>query len=57
MLPKSSDDGRIRKNFELVELTDADFEAVNKVASRKSIRFVDLKETFGYDIWPEESGD
>ena len=57
VLPKSSDDERIRRNSDVVELTDGDFEAVNRIASRKPIRFVNLRETFGYDVWPEDSRD
>ena len=32
-------------------LSDADFEAVNKVAEGRHTRFVNMKDTFGYDVW------
>jgi diketogulonate reductase-like aldo/keto reductase len=55
VLPKSSNEGRIRSNAQLVKLTDAEFEAVNRVAEGRCSRFVNMKDTFGYDVWPEES--
>jgi len=55
VLPKSSNPERIRANVNLIELSDEDFDAVNKVAEGRRIRFVNMKDTFGYDVWPEES--
>lgn len=54
MLPKSSNEGRIRGNAKLVELSEKDFEDVNKVAEGRWTRFVNMKDTFGYNVWPEE---
>jgi diketogulonate reductase-like aldo/keto reductase len=55
VLPKSSNPKRIESNFKSIELNDADFEAVNKVAEGRHFRFVNMKDTFGYDVWPEET--
>jgi diketogulonate reductase-like aldo/keto reductase len=55
VLPKSSNDERIRSNFQVIELSDQDFEAVNKVAEGRHYRFVNPKDMFGYDVWAEES--
>ena len=55
VLPKSSNPKRIVSNFQSIELSDADFEAVNKVAEGRHFRFVNMKDTFGYDVWPEET--
>ncbi|KAJ5183580.1 NADP-dependent oxidoreductase domain-containing protein [Penicillium capsulatum] len=55
VLPKSSNPKRIESNFQSINLTDADFEAVNKVAEGRHFRFVNMKDTFGYDVWPEET--
>jgi diketogulonate reductase-like aldo/keto reductase len=55
VLPKSSNPERIRSNFQLISLSDEDFDAVNKVAEGRNSRFVNMKDTFGYDVWPEES--
>ncbi|CZR61758.1 probable reductase [Phialocephala subalpina] len=55
VLPKSSNEGRIKGNAKLVELSQEDFDAVNKVASGRWSRFVNMKDTFGYDVWPEEA--
>jgi diketogulonate reductase-like aldo/keto reductase len=55
VLPKSSNESRIKGNAKLVDLSDEDFEAVNKVAKGRWSRFVNMKDTFGYDVWPEES--
>lgn len=53
VLPKSSNPDRIRSNFELIPLTEEEFAEVDKVASSRNDRFVNLKDTFGYDVWPE----
>lgn len=55
VLPKSSTPSRIESNFKSIQLSDDDFEAVNKVAEGRHTRFVNMKDTFGYDVWPEES--
>lgn len=55
VLPKSSNPERIRSNARLISLTDEEFDAVNKVAEGRHTRFVNMKDTFGYDVWPEES--
>ncbi|PWY95020.1 glycerol dehydrogenase [Aspergillus sclerotioniger CBS 115572] len=55
VLPKSSNPARIESNFKTIELSDEDFEAVNKVAEGRHFRFVNMKDTFGYDVWPEET--
>lgn len=55
VLPKSSNPSRIESNFKLINLSDEDFEAVNKVAEGRHFRFVNMKDTFGYDVWPEEA--
>ena len=54
VLPKSSTPSRIESNFEIPELSDEDFEAVQEVARGRHVRFVNMKDTFGYDVWPEE---
>jgi len=55
VLPKSSTPSRIESNFQVPSLSDADFEAVESVAKGRHTRFVNMKDTFGYDVWPEES--
>lgn len=55
VLPKSSNDERIRSNFQVIELTDEDFEEVNKVAKERHCRFVNPKDMFGYDVWADDS--
>ncbi|RSL99229.1 Glycerol 2-dehydrogenase (NADP(+)) [Fusarium oligoseptatum] len=55
VLPKSSTPSRIESNFQVPTLSDADFEAVEGVAKGRHNRFVNMKDTFGYDVWPEES--
>ncbi|KAK9313243.1 NADP-dependent oxidoreductase domain-containing protein [Lipomyces starkeyi] len=55
VLPKSSNPARIESNFQSIDLSDEDFEAVNQVADGRHFRFVNMKDTFGYDVWPEES--
>ncbi|KAI1376624.1 Aldo/keto reductase [Hypoxylon crocopeplum] len=54
VLPKSSTPSRIASNFQVPRLSDADFQAVEDVARGRHIRFVNMKDTFGYDVWPEE---
>ncbi|ORY70184.1 NADP-dependent oxidoreductase domain-containing protein [Pseudomassariella vexata] len=55
VLPKSSTPSRIESNFQVPELSDADFEAVNSVAKGRHTRFVNMKDTFGYNVWPDET--
>jgi len=54
VLPKSSNESRIKGNAELVQLSEEDFQAVNRVSEGRRSRFVNMKDTFGYDVWPEE---
>ncbi|KAI0003434.1 Aldo/keto reductase [Xylariaceae sp. FL0662B] len=54
VLPKSSTPSRIESNFQIPELSDADFQAVQDVARGRHTRFVNMKDTFGYNVWPEE---
>ncbi|ESZ91178.1 reductase-like protein [Sclerotinia borealis F-4128] len=53
VLPKSSNPGRIADNAKLITLSEEDFAAVNKVAEGRATRFVNMKDTFGYNVWPE----
>jgi diketogulonate reductase-like aldo/keto reductase len=46
VLPKSSNESRIKSNAKLVTLSDEDFAAVNKVAEGRWTRFVNMKDTF-----------
>ncbi|KAI8624341.1 Aldo/keto reductase [Xylariaceae sp. FL1651] len=55
VLPKSSTPSRIVSNAQIPELSDEDFEAVESVARGRHTRFVNMKDTFGYDVWPEEA--
>ncbi|RDW94372.1 aldehyde reductase I [Coleophoma crateriformis] len=55
VLPKSSNPSRIFDNAKLIDLSEEDFQAINKVAEGRCSRFVNMKDTFGYDVWPEES--
>jgi len=54
VLPKSSTPSRIDSNFKSIKLSDADFNAVNEVAKGRHTRFVNMKDTFGYDVWADE---
>ena len=54
VLPKSSTPSRIDSNLQVPTLSDADFEAVNKVAEGRHARFVNMKDTFGDDVWADE---
>lgn len=54
VLPKSSTPSRIESNWQIPELSDEDFEAVQGVANGRHTRFVNMKDTFGYDLWPGE---
>jgi len=55
VLPMSGNEERIKKNFEVVELSEEEFDAINNVSLGNRHRFVNLKETFGYDVWPSGS--
>jgi len=55
VLPKSSNPGRIQSNAKLIQLSDVDFAAVNKVAEGRRSRSVNMMDAFGYDVWPKES--
>ncbi|KAL2075631.1 hypothetical protein VTL71DRAFT_574 [Oculimacula yallundae] len=55
VLPKSSDAKRIKSNFQVIDLSEEDMAAVNKVAEGRHTRFVNIKDICGYDVWPEES--
>jgi len=55
VLPKSATPSRIKSNFEDYELNDKDYQAVNEVAKGRHCRFVNMKDTFGFDLWPEEA--
>ncbi|KAG9235872.1 putative alcohol dehydrogenase [Amylocarpus encephaloides] len=57
VLPKSSNPERLRANFEVLELSETEFEQVNGIANRlgekdgKGLRFVNPKGMFGLDNW------
>ncbi|KAF3036413.1 Glycerol 2-dehydrogenase (NADP(+)) [Didymella heteroderae] len=55
VLPKSSTASRIESNWQIPTLSKEDFEAVQKVAEGRHTRFVNMKDTFGYNVWPEET--
>ncbi|EUC31089.1 hypothetical protein COCCADRAFT_28131 [Bipolaris zeicola 26-R-13] len=55
VLPKSSTPSRIQSNWNIPELSKEDFDAVEEVARGRHTRFVNMKDTFGYDVWPEET--
>lgn len=55
VLPKSGTPSRIESNFQVPQLSKEDFEAVSEVAKGRHTRFVNMKDTFGYNVWPEES--
>ncbi|KAF2006947.1 Aldo/keto reductase [Amniculicola lignicola CBS 123094] len=54
VLPKSSTPSRIDSNFQIPELSKEDFEAIEGVAKGRHTRFVNMKDTFGFDVWPHE---
>ncbi|KAF2788637.1 Aldo/keto reductase [Melanomma pulvis-pyrius CBS 109.77] len=54
VLPKSSTPKRIESNWEVPELSQENFDAVQSVASGRHTRFVNMKDTFGYDVWADE---
>lgn len=54
VLPKSSNPKRIVGNFQVPVLSNEDFEAVQDVAKGRHTRFVNMKDTFGYNVWADE---
>lgn len=54
VLPKSSNKSRIESNVNLIILSEEDRKAVDAVAEGRHTRFVNMKDTFGYNVWPEE---
>lgn len=54
VLPKSSTPKRIESNWQIPELSKEDFDAIEDVARGRHTRFVNMKDTFGYDVWPGE---
>jgi diketogulonate reductase-like aldo/keto reductase len=55
VLPKSATPSRIQSNFQDYELSEEDYAKVNAVAKDRHCRFVNMKDTFGFDLWPEEA--
>lgn len=55
VLPKSSTPKRIESNWQIPVLSKEDFEAVEEVSRGRHTRFVNMKDTFGLDVWPEEA--
>lgn len=55
VLPKSSTPERIESNLDVPELGEEEFQEIERVARGRHVRFVNMKETFGFDVWPEES--
>jgi diketogulonate reductase-like aldo/keto reductase len=54
VLPTSANPERIQGNVWLIDLNDADLEAISRATSRRH-RFCDLQYIFGYDVWKESS--
>ena len=55
VLPKSATPSRIKSNFKDIDLSDKDFEDVNEVSRNRRYRFINMKNEFGIDLWPEDS--
>jgi diketogulonate reductase-like aldo/keto reductase len=55
VLPKSANEERVKRNASLIDLSEEDFEEVNKVAEGRHDRFVNPIGMFGFDAWPEET--
>lgn len=55
MLPKSSNNERIKSSFRLIDSNEEELTAVNNTAEGRHYRFVNPKDMLGYDVWPEES--
>lgn len=56
VLPKSGDKERIARNFKVVQLSESQMDKVGRVATGRggAKRFVDLRETFGFDVFNDE---
>lgn len=54
VLPKSSTPSRIESNSQIPELADEEFAAIEDVARGRHVRFVNMKDTFGLNLWPGE---
>ncbi|KAI5845696.1 glycerol dehydrogenase [Morchella snyderi] len=54
VLPKSVNPTRIISNFQDYDMTEEDFQAINSVAKGRHTRFVNMKDTFGYNVWADE---
>lgn len=52
VLPKSSTTERIKSNFELVDLSEEEFEGVNKLGEGRNKRYVEAA-IFNYDVFGE----
>ena len=55
VLPKSATPSRIESNFKDIDLSDKDFEDVQEVSRNRRYRFINMKNEFGIDLWPEDS--
>lgn len=53
LVPKSANEGRIKSNFELIELSDEEFQIVSNVTEGKRGRMVNPT-IFGFKHFPEE---
>ena len=54
VLPKSSTPSGIDSNLQVPTLNDADFEVVSKVVEGRHTWFINMKDTFGYDVRADE---
>ena len=55
VLPKSATPSRIKSNFEFMDLSEEEFEAVQNVARAGHTRFVNPIDKFGFDAFALES--
>lgn len=55
VLPKSATPSRIEGNFKDIDLSDRDFEDVNEISRNRRYRFINMKNEYGIDLWPEDS--
>ncbi|RPA97331.1 glycerol dehydrogenase [Choiromyces venosus 120613-1] len=51
VIPKSGNPGRIASNFEDYEMGEEEFDMIKRVAEGRATRFVNMRNTFGYDVW------